>query len=327
MGLYTDLKENSNFPKNMDLKITIVILNWNRFEDTKECLLSLSKIDQPDFKLDVLVVDNGSEKSQISKLEKYVNSFTSNFFLVALIKNNKNFGYAKGNNVGIQIAIDKASDYVLVINNDTQVKEDFLNKLLNVANKDPKIGALTPKIYFAKGYEFHKSRYKNEDLGRVIWSAGGDIDWNNVYGSNHGVDEVDNGQFNKHKNTDFATGACVLYKKEALLESGLFDERYFLYLEDTDLSMRIKNKGFKIAYVPDAIIWHKVAQSSSIGSDLNDYFITRNRLLFGFTYSSTRAKLALFKESIRFLISGRKWQKKGVIDFYLRKFGKGSWGK
>jgi GT2 family glycosyltransferase len=170
-----------------------------------------------------------------------------------------------------------------------------------------------------------KNRYKKSDLGKVIWYAGGDIDWNNVYGVNRGVDEVDHGQFDAPTQTTFGSGACLFIRTSVLQKVGLFDERYFLYLEDTDLCMRIRRAGFNVYYVPSAYLWHKVSQSSSIGSQLNDYFITRNRLIFGARYATLRANVALFRESITFLFSGRPWQKKGVVDYYTHRFGKGSW--
>ncbi len=205
------------------------------------------------------------------------------------------------------------------------VDKDLVTELIKAAKKYPKAGALSPKIYFAKGYEFHKDRYKESELGKVIWYAGGDIDWNNVYGKTRGVDEVDKGQFDKTGETDFVTGTCTLLRRKTLEDTGFFDKKYFMYYEDTDLSQRMKKKGWKILYVPKAKLWHKVAQSSGIGSNLNDYFTTRNRLLFGLRYAKFRAKLALVKESIKFLFTGRKWQKIGARDFYLGRFGKGSW--
>ena len=151
------------------------------------------------------------------------------------------------------------------------------------------------------------------------------MDWDNIYGSNHGVDEVDKGQFEKTRETDFATGACMLLRSEALKDIGLFDEKYFMYLEDADLSEKLKKKGWEVLYTSKTEIWHKVAQSSGIGSDLNDYFITRNRLLFGMRYAKCRTKLALVRESFKLLLTGRRWQKTGVRDFYLGRFRKGSW--
>src|SRR5260221_1201176 len=213
----------------------------------------------------------------------------------------------------------------MILNNDIVVDSNLLVNLIETIEKDKTVGIVSPKIYFAKGYEFNKEKYKKNELGKVIWYGGGKIDWRNVYGINVGVDEVDRGQFEKPKEIDFATGACFLVKAKALKEVGLFDEKYFMYKEDEDLAMRMKKKGWKLVYDPKAKLWHKVAQSSGIGSDLNDYFISRNRLLFGFKYASFRTKLALFRESVKLFIFGRHWQAVGIRDYYLRKFGKGSW--
>ena len=105
----------------------------------------------------------------------------------------------------------------------------------------------------------------------------------------------------------------------------MYDKRYFAYLEDADLSQRIREAGWKVLYSPNAHLWHKVAQSSGIGSDLNDYFLTRNRMLFGMRYASLRTRFALLRESLRLLVNGRKWQRIGIRDFYFGRLGKGSW--
>lgn len=298
--------------------VFIVVLNWNQPELTIECINSIKKLKvNKENKLKIIVVDNGSTDDSLTKLRKIPN--------IEVMETGSNLGFAAGNNFGIKYAIDKNADYVMVLNNDTIVDSDLMANLLNAIQQNKKIGIVSPKIYFAKGYEFHKEKYSKSQLGKVIWYAGGKIDWKNVYGSNIGVDEVDKGQFEKIKEIDFATGACFLARSEALKEVGLFDEKYFMYMEDMDLSERIKNKGYKIVFEPTAKLWHKVAQSSGIGSDLNDYFISKNRLLFGFKYASLRTKLALLRESIKLFIFGRHWQAVGIRDYLLRRFGKGSW--
>jgi len=181
-------------------------------------------------------------------------------------------------------------------------------------------------IYFAKGYEY-ENKYKKDQLGKVIWYAGGEYDWNNVYAKHVGVNEVDNGQFDGTRETDFITGCLFITKAEVLKKIGLFDERYCLYFEDSDLGMRIKNAGFKLIFDSNIKLWHKVAQSSGIGSPLNDYFITRNRLLFGMDYAKTRTKIALLREAIKKTFTGTKAQKQAVRDFFMRKLGGGSWIK
>jgi GT2 family glycosyltransferase len=282
-------------------------------------LESIKKINISEFKLTILVIDNNSsEKLNLKKglLGK---------FPLEVIKNNNNLGFSGGHNVGIKYALQNGADYVVILNNDTYVHENFLKELLEVAEKDLKAGILSPKIYFAPGFEYHKNRYSKNEIGKVIWYAGGEMDWKNVIGHHRGVDEVDNGQFDNIEETQLPTGCCMMIRKEVFEKIGILNDRYFLYYEDSDLSIRAKNKGFKIMYVPKSIIYHKNAGSvGGSGSALQDYYITRNRLLFSNKYVSFRAKFALFRESLKLIISGRYWQRRGALDFYTGKLGKGS---
>ena len=322
------------------MKIFVIILNWNNKDLTLACLQSLQKIKHPPKShVSFLVVDNGSTDDSVQAIKKA-------FPKVLILENKKNLGYAEGNNRGMEYALEKGADYLLILNNDIEVDEDFLVQLIStiggsqpeagapleyasggkVARKGKGVGIVSPKIYFAPGYELHKKRYKKEERGKVIWYAGGVIDWDNILSSHRGVDEVDKGQYNQVVETDYASGSCLLIKKEVLEKIGLFDKKLFMYWEDSDLSQRAKRAGWQVLYVPQAKIWHKVASSSAIGSVLNDYYLTRNRLLFGLRYARLRTKFALFRDSIRFLLKGRKWQKIGARDFYLMRFGKGSYG-
>jgi GT2 family glycosyltransferase len=302
-------------------KVSVVIINWNRKEDTLECLAALAKSRLQGIKGQIIVVDNASTDGSAEAIK----AFSTKNFDLKLIRNSTNLGFTKPNNQAVKAALLWGADYVLCVNNDLIVSPDLIRNLISAAKEFPRAGAISPKIYFAPGFEFHKGKYKKNELGRVIWYAGGDIDWDNVLGSNHGVDDVDMGQYERTVETDFATGACVLLKSQALREVGYFDEKYFMYLEDGDLSLRLKKAGWAVLYTPRANSWHKVAQSSGIGSELNDYFISRNRLYFGLKYAPLRAKAALMKESLRLLLTGRKWQKIGVRDFYLMRLGRGSW--
>jgi len=307
-------------------KVFIVILNWNRADDTLDCLKSVEKLQITNYKLQIIIVDNASTDDSIKKIKKGIKSTTSTKGIISkIIGNRTNLGFAAGNNVGVKYALDQGADYIMVLNNDTVVDKNLLIEFLKALKKYPKAGILSPKIYFAPGFEFHKDRYIKDNLGKVLWYAGGQIDWDNVYGKNRGVDEVDKGQYDKVEEIDFATGTCMFMSRKALENIGLFDKKYFMYYEDMDLSMRIKKADFKVLYIPSAIVWHKVAQSSGIGSGLNDYFTTRNRLLFGMRYAKLRTRVALYREALRFLLSGRVWQKKGVLNFYLGRFEKGSW--
>lgn len=300
-------------------KIFVVILNYNGCKNTVECIKSFENIDIPEgHKLELLIVDNASSDNSVK-------TFKKEFSKIPIIENKKNLGYSGGNNTGISYALSNQADYIIVLNNDTLVTKSFMTELLEgllVYRAD----VACPKIYFEKGFEFHKDDYKKEDLGKVFWFAGAIMDWKNVIGLHRGVDEVDVGQYDNEVNIEGITGACFLAKSEVFQKIGLFDDKFFLYYEDADLSVRIKNAGFKIVLAPKSVIYHKNAGSTGgSGSRLQDYFITRNRLIFGLRYAPLRSRVALVRESLRFLLKGREWQRKGVLDFYLKKFGKGSY--
>ena len=301
-------------------KVAIVILEYSGTKDTIECLKSINDVFVNDFALLTIVVDNASEKK--FKIDNF--KFTNGD--LKIIRNEKNLGFSGGNNVGISYALENEATHVVILNNDTIVDVDFINQLLHVADSRENIGIVAPKIYFEKGFEYHKDRYKKEDLGKIIWYAGGVMDWENALGFHKGVDKVDRGDFGNIETTEFASGCCMMVKREVFEKIGVFDEKYFLYYEDNDFCQKAKNLGYKILFVPDSVTWHKNAGSSGgSGSNLQDYYITRNRMLFGMRYAPIRTKIALIKESIIILLKGRDFQKKGIIDFYLRKFGKGSY--
>jgi len=304
-------------------KISLIILNWNGWKMTLDCLASLMKIKIDNFILEIVIVDNGSSDESVETIKRYKIQNTK--YDIHLIENRQNLGFAEGNNVAIRYALENGADYICLLNNDTRVDPRFLTELVKTAQSDEKIGLVGGKIYFEKGYEFHKERYKDEEKGKVIWYAGGLIDWNNVYTTHRGVDEVDGGQYDSLGETDHINGCLVLAKKEVFGKIGFFDKKYYLYFEDADLSVRAKKAGFKLFYCPASKIWHLNSGSSASGSGLHDYFTTRNRMLFGMKYAPFRSKLALVKESLRLIKTGRQWQKAGVKDFYLARFGKGSW--
>lgn len=295
--------------------VFVSILNFNGKKDTIACLKSLEKINKESFDLKVLVIDNASkEKFDLPQLDN---------LQVGLIKNDKNLGFSGGHNIGIDHALKNGADYVLILNNDTTVDKNLITRLLN-CSKDA--GIVAPKIYFYPGSEFHKGRYTKSEEGKVFWYAGGVMDWANVIGHHRGVDDVDHGQYDLVQSTDFASGCCMLVKKDVFAKIGLFDEKYFLYYEDNDLSQRARKAKFKIVYCPEALLWHKNAGSvGGSGSTLQDYYITRNRMLFGMRFAPLRPKFSLIRESLRLLTGGRSWQKKGILDFYMGKFGKGSY--
>lgn len=305
-------------------KVFLLILNWNGWKMTLDCLKSLEPININGIDLEVVIVDNGSTDESIYKI-KELTKLQINGLKLKIIENNTNLGFVEGNNVGIKYALENGADYVCLLNNDTRVDPEFLTELIKTAESNNKIGIAGGKIYFEKGFEFHKDKYKNEDLGKVIWYAGGIIDWKNVYAGHRGVDEVDNGQYDKVEETAYINGTSMLIKRKVFEKIGLLDKKYFMYFEDVDFSVRAKKAGFDLIYCPNSKIWHLISGSSGIGSGLNDYFITRNRMVFGMKYAPVRSKIALLKESLSLYKNGRPWQKMGARDFYLKKFGRGSW--
>ncbi len=298
-------------------KVAIVILHFINQKLTLGCLESVKKLQTASFKLQTIVVNN-NPKENLESLKKRFSGFV---FLDTGI----NLGFAEGNNVGIRKALQDGADYVFVVNNDTVLDKNLVVQLFKVASLNNESGILAPKIYFAPGYEYHKERYKENERGKVFWYAGGIIDWHNVLVSHRGADEVDGGQYNKETETDFASGCAIFVRREVFEKIGLFDKRYFLYLEDVEFCQRAKKARFGVIYTPKAKLWHANAGSSVVGGSLQDYYLTRNRMLFGMGYAPWRTKLALFKESIKLFFTGRQWQKAGIRDFYLRKFGKGSY--
>lgn len=294
-------------------KVAIVTADFNNHKDTDEWLASAKKLDTKGLELLWLVVDNGSNVSVKETIEKYPN--------VTWLQTGKNLGFAGGFNRGMKYAKEWGADYVLIINNDTLFAEkDLLKKLIGVLEKKPKAGVVSPKIYFAKGYEF-QDRYDRKDLGKVLWYAGGSFDWDNVRSVHRGIDEVDNGAYDKTEKTEFTTGCCVLIKREILEKVGYFEEKLFAYFEDSDWIERIKAAGYEQWYVGSTYIYHKVSQTAEIGSSWTDYLITRNRIWFAMKWARPRTKFAIAREALRLLLSGRPAQREGIID-YIR----GVWG-
>lgn len=287
--------------------VAILLVTWNGKENTLDCLASLSTSNANRFTFHVTVVDNGSTDDSVSVIRK-------KFPRVDVIEAGRNLGFTGGTNIGVRRALEGAADFVWLLNNDTVVDRSALARL-GAAFDDERVGIAGSKIYFAPGHEYHKDRYAKEDLGRVLWYAGGTIDWRNMYASHRGVDEVDHGQYDAVCETQFVTGCSMMVRREVFERIGLFDEGFFAYLEDVDFCVRAQRSGYKLLYVPASIVWHKNAGSSGVGSDTHQYYMTRNRLIVGMRYAPLRTKVALLREAVRFLLRGPAIRRKAVRDF------------
>jgi GT2 family glycosyltransferase len=234
--------------------VAVILLNWNGYQDTYECLKSLETLSYSNFH--VFLVDNDSSDDSFTKLKKDQESGKFNVGLTC-IQSGGNLGCAGGNNVGIKRAYEQGFDYYWMLNNDTYVDPDALSTLVEVIENDKKVGIVGSKIYYADT--------------KLLWFAGGSV--NPYIGTSKmiGIEEEDKGQYDEQKEVDFIVGCSMLFSREVIGSIGYLEEDYFIYYEDTDWNLRAKKAGWKIVYVPTSIIYHKES-SSTKSSDLSPYY-------------------------------------------------------
>lgn len=240
----------------MKTKVAVVIPNWNGAEFLAECLKSL---DNQTLKPQIIVVDNGSEDASVQIVE-------NRFPKVRLIKNSKNIGFAGGVNVGIRHALEAKTEYIALFNNDAVAESDWLEKLVTAAERKKRTGIVTGKM-------MRSDRNLIDSTGEQ-YSV-----WGMPFprGRNH----KDTDQFDKKQEVFGASGGASLYRVEMLEEIGLFDERFFAYYEDVDISFRAQLAGWKIFYEPKAVAYHHVgATSSKLGSFTRYHSIKNFHLLY-----------------------------------------------
>jgi hypothetical protein len=223
-------------------KVFIIILNWNGLTDTIECLESLQKITYPNY--NVVLVDNASAGNDVAVLGERFGDY------LHIIQNDQNYGFAKGNNIGIRYALDKGADYVLLLNNDTVVDPGFLDELIKVAEADGRIGILCPHMY----------AYDQPD--RLVFTGPAQVDfWRNGPRRHPTFDR--RGPVIR---TEIAQGAAMLITRKTTETIGLLPEEYFFGVEDLDYSVHASRAGIGIAVITTAKIWHKLSRS---GNKLN----------------------------------------------------------
>jgi len=224
-------------------KVSIIILNWNTCEDTIECLESLKKIDYQNY--EIIIVDNASSGDDVRILQDRFGDY------VHIIANGRNDGFAGGCNIGMHYALEKGTDYILMLNNDTIVDARFLSEMVKVAEGDRAIGITGSKIYY--------ERYPNR-----LQSVGGKMNWWLGTITFYGRKVEDIGQYDNLAERDFVVGTSLLVKKIVIDKISFLDNiNFFFNYEDVDYCTRAKRAGFKIVYVPESKIWHKYGASSS----------------------------------------------------------------
>jgi GT2 family glycosyltransferase len=233
--------------------VSIIIVNYNGKHLLTACLDSVFR--QTYRNIEVIVVDNGSADNSSEYIE-------SHYPPVRLIKNNENLGYAKGNNIGIE---NSEGEYIATLNNDTKVAPDWIENLVTAAEKDKNIG-----ICASKQLNFYQPK--------LIDSAGICLH-RGAYPFDRGRNEEDKGQFDEPVEVFGASGASAFYRREMLQKIGLFDEDFFTYQEEFDLSWRAKLCAWKCVYVPNAVVYHISGATAGSGSKFSTYHMERNRLL------------------------------------------------
>jgi GT2 family glycosyltransferase len=220
--------------------VFVITLNWNRRDDSLACLESLCRLTYPNVHL--LFVDNGSTDGSPQLVAQ-------RFPQVELILNPTNLGFAGGFNVGLRRALQAGADFAFILNNDTMVEPEILGPLVAAAEQ-PDVGITAPAIFYASAPQ-------------VVWSTGGGrsrwtLDMTGDHGRNEMITDI--------TDREFLSGCAMLLKRAALEQVGLFDERFFVYYEDSDYCLRTRQAGFRLLVVPQARMWHRVSTSSN-GTD------------------------------------------------------------
>lgn len=244
--------------------VGVVLVNWNCADYTIKCIASLlSGAKVPDI---IVVVDNASSDDSVVKIR-------GTFGMVHVIENKENYGFTGANNIGISYLSKRNVEYIWILNNDTTVSHNCLQVLQDALEKNHDVAASTCKIYW-------------QDT-KTIWFAGSTFNKITYVVKHRGEGEIDHGQYDHAEQIDFMDGCCILLRSSVLKEIGTFDEHFFAYHEDIDLSFRITGNGGRILYVTDATVNHyagasfrknNVGRYGGTSTPLQHFLSIRNKL-------------------------------------------------
>lgn len=231
--------------------VSIIIVNYNGSKKLFRCLSSVSILSYSPF--EIIIVDNGSSDNSIDLINKFSKKHEK--IPIHLIRNEKNEGFAKANNIGFEKA---KGDYILLLNNDTVITPPFLKKILTTLLENKDNGVVQPKIVFLNSKRLQSGLTYLTNLGIIRYVG---------YGA-----DPKNQAFNKKSYMFSANGACLLAKRKIIENVGLFDDDFFAYYEESDFCHRVWLAGFKVLYEPSALIYHEGGQTSSKLSQSFIYF-------------------------------------------------------
>lgn len=237
------------------IKVAIIILIYNGGKYLPALFKSLNDYKTEQYQVKIIIVDNASTDHAVDFIK-------NNYPETEIIINEKNLGFAEGNNRGINWALTNGYDYLVLLNQDIRVSENWLEPLINALAKQDNLGAVQPKIMYWPETD------KINSLGNILHYLGFG------FTSFNGQKELAIKKYPQFIN--YASGAAVAFPTKVLRKTGLFDEEYFMYHEDTDLSLRIKFFGYQIKLIPEAKVFHQYEFSRSLKKF---YYIERNRLM------------------------------------------------
>jgi len=216
--------------------VSIIIVNWNGLQYLEKCFDSLMNLNYKNY--EIIFVDNGS-------IDNSVDYIKNNYPNTKIIINTENLGFAEANNQGVK---ECSGDYILFLNNDTHVRDDFLTKLVNTMANDSNVGACQSKMLLM-------------DKPSSLDATGSFLTFTGFL-THEGIWEKDIGQYDEYREIFSAKGASMLVRRSVLDEVGIFDKDFFAYFEETDLCWRIWLAGYSIVFVPDSVIFHKMGATS-----------------------------------------------------------------
>ena len=254
-------------------KAIAVVVNWNGGDQNLECLESLVR--QGLLPAEIVFVDNGSKDGSVEAVER-------RFPGLVLLRNRENLGFGEGANQGAREALARGAELVFFVNNDVELPDGTLARLEEALARSRELGIVGPRVL-----------YKDEP--GVVWCAGGMLTWKQNLSTLLGHKEKDGPRWRESRDVDYVAGCALLARREVLEKVGLFDARYFAYMEDVDLCLRAKRAGFRVGLVGDAAAHH--ATSSATGGGYNP----RRKYMMGVNSIWFLKQHARAREWIRFL--------------------------